>query len=118
MLKTLNMMLISVRGYGYKIAHWQEQSQHGEFRRIRGRRQISKGIDELTNIDTSEMSQAEKVRLTHFVNHLVQVHSDLSKRQLESLEKTKEAVVAQEDNLGAIEKIERDLRDLKLKLGV
>jgi len=61
-------MLILVPKVGYKISSAKDQIQHAHKRKIRAKRQVDMGNQEILNLDVSQLSPDEKVRHVKMIN--------------------------------------------------
>lgn len=113
LLKNHQRMLISKRKEGYRIAEQKEQLGQGINRRKRGRRQFEKGILELNYCNTDQLSPEEQTMRIQFINHMQSLAKIARKRNLEAVQKTKQALKAQESSLSRIDSMMGELVKIK-----
>lgn len=116
LLRNHKKMLINVKKEGYKMGLPDEQFGHAVFRKIRARRQLDKGLLEAVFCDTSNMSSDEKLRHTHFINHLNSSLNMVRKRNVDAIKQTKKAVKVQENGLVELDAIRKQLASIEEKL--
>jgi len=116
LLENHKKMLINVRTEGYKMGRHPEQITHASFRRIRAKRQLDKGVIELVFCDTNKMSNEEKERHTHLVNHYQSSLKVIRKRNIEAIKQTEKAVKAQISGLNELDNVKLQLEAIEKKL--
>lgn len=114
--------LQNIKGHGYKMATPQEQMAHASKRRVRASRQTRKGILEASNLDTSKMSQDEKQKQVHLLNHMNTMLSVSRKRSAAGLQETQKArkniekaEIFQQEAIQEMDRIRQQLHDLTQK---
>lgn len=116
LLKNDKKMLVNVKKAGYKIGLPEEQMKHGVGRNVRAKRQLDKGVLELTNIDSSRMSEEEKTRMIHMLNRYQSALSIIRKKNVESLKLTEKAVVSQKDTITTLDEIMLRIKNIEKKI--
>ena len=118
LLKNEKKMLLNVKNAGYKIGFPEEQMRHGVGRNVRAKRHLDKGTLELTNIDTTSMSEEEKTRMVHMLNRYQSALTIIRKKNVESLNLTKKAVVSQEHAITTLDDIMSRIKNIENKMAV
>lgn len=118
LLKNEKKMLLNVINAGYKVGLPEEQMRHGIGRKVRAKRHLDKGTLELTNIDTTSMSNEEKTRMVHMLNRYQSALTIIRKKNVESLSLTKKAVASQEHAITTLDDIMLRIKSIEQKMAV
>lgn len=115
LLKDRRKMLISVRKVGYQVADPEHQLDHAETRKLRGTRQIKKGIIEATNLDSKKLSPERDQHRIHFINHMAGILTATRKRVDSGIRKAEESVKEQKVALNQLEEMQRMINEMRGK---
>jgi len=116
LLKDYNKVFLSVRGEGYKIGKPSEQLTHAGERKRRAVRQLNWGRLESEYVDISQLSSEERLRATHMLNHFNSGLSVMRKRNIASIQKTKESLNEQKRIGEQIDTMMAELGKLKMEI--
>jgi len=108
-------MLISVRKVGYQVADPEHQLAHAETRKVRGARQIKKGIIEATNLDSKKLSPERDQHRVHFINHMAGILTATRKRVNSGIKKAEESVKEQKVALNQLDEMQRMINEMRGK---
>ena len=117
LLKKHNKMLINVRKEGYKMAPATRQLEHAANRKLRGKRQLDKGLLEAMNIRKEDLSFDEKQRMTHLVNHIQISLRSVRKRNLDTIKHQEQVIQKQKSGLSQLDIIMAEIEEIKKKIG-
>jgi hypothetical protein len=123
LLTNFNIMLKPIRNTGYKIATPPEQLKHGSFRELRAHRQLKKGILELTNLESKDLTDEQREFLERKITRLQLLNNMANKRMCESMKATQEANLSlekatdkQELAIESLSRLSEEIEKLKNEL--
>lgn len=116
LLDNLDLMLLSVKNQGYKLAKATDQLQFAAKRPKRAKRQLTRGLREAEHTNQADLSLDERKYRMDLVLHMQIGLKTLRKRQHKAIKTQEKALQHQKVAQEQIERIEAELKELKKSL--
>ena len=116
LLKNRKKYMVNERNIGYRIVEPPEQVKIANFRKTRASRQIKKGLTTILNIDISKLTEEEKQRQAHLLNHLATVHSVVKAKQTKAIIHTEKSLNAQKAALVQLDGLVAEIDALRKRI--